>query len=195
MERNQYFDVIFLDIQMSQLSGINVGKFLRNKMKNEITQIIFISSNESYAIQLFKVRPLDFLIKPIQMKDIEEVMDNVVTLIENGKQFFEYNNGKVFYKIPLRDIYYFKSEGKKVLIKVRGEEHFKEFYGKLEKIVEQMSDENFLLIHKSFLVHYDYISEYRYDCVTMVNGEVLAISQANRNEVRSRLMNYRRERM
>lgn len=54
-------DLIFLDIQFEKgLDGVQIGKELRADIKNEMTQIIYISGIESYAMQLFQNRPMDF---------------------------------------------------------------------------------------------------------------------------------------
>lgn len=43
-------------------------------LRNEITQIVYVSALEEYAIQLFQNRPMDFLIKPIKQEDIDKIM-------------------------------------------------------------------------------------------------------------------------
>lgn len=193
LEKKDNMDILFLDIELDKLTGVDVGKILRNDMKNETTQIIYISSKESYAMKLFKIRPLDFLIKPLQIKEVEEVLDKAISLIELGNHFFEYHIGKTYYKVPIRDICYFKSDGKKIQIVTQNPDNIKEFYDKMDEIEEQVSEERFLRIHKSYLVHYSYILEYKYDCVKMTNGEILAISQSSRKDVRMKLMERREE--
>ncbi len=60
-------DLLFLDIKFEDgMDGIAVGKELRADLKNEITQIVYISGLESYAMQLFQNRPMDFLLKPVK---------------------------------------------------------------------------------------------------------------------------------
>lgn len=68
-EKNQ-FDLIFLDIALAQMNGIEVGKYIREKLKNEIIQIIYISSEPNYAVSLFQNRPFHFLLKPLNECDI-----------------------------------------------------------------------------------------------------------------------------
>ena len=58
------YDLIFLDIMMPVKSGVEVGKIIRNDLKDNITQIVFISSENKYAMDLFEIRPMNFLIKP-----------------------------------------------------------------------------------------------------------------------------------
>lgn len=194
MERNNTIDVLFLDIELGQLGGVDVGKIIRDQLKNDVTQIVYISSKENYAMKLFKIRPLDFLIKPLQKKEIDGVLDKAISLIQMKNHFFEYSFQKTYNKILIQDIYYFKSEGKKIQIITKDPNKVKEFYGKINQLQEQLSEKQFLLIHKSFFVQYDYISEYKYDSVKMINGDVLSISQANRSDVRMKLMERRKGR-
>ena len=60
--------MLFLDIELITTDGIQVGKFIREELKNLETTIIYISSKSSYAMQLFQVQPLGFLIKPLEVE-------------------------------------------------------------------------------------------------------------------------------
>ena len=63
----QQYNLLFLDIELEEkINGIFVGKKIRMDLRNEITQIVYVSALEEYAIQLFQNRPMDFLIKPIK---------------------------------------------------------------------------------------------------------------------------------
>lgn len=61
------FDIVFLDIELPKISGIDIGKKIRDEMHDETTKIVYISGKDSYAMGLFDVRPLNFLIKPIKI--------------------------------------------------------------------------------------------------------------------------------
>ena len=89
-------DLLFLDIELVQKNGIAVGNFIRNEMENMQTHIVYISSKESYAMQLFKVQPLDFLIKPISTENIREVLMRRVKQKSNADTYFEYQKGTLF---------------------------------------------------------------------------------------------------
>ena len=78
MEDEKRFDLLFLDIEFDTIDGIQVGKYIRDILKDEIMDIIFISSKSHYAMQLFACRPIDFMIKPIQYLDMERIMDIVI---------------------------------------------------------------------------------------------------------------------
>ena len=188
--RNSCFDIIFLDIELKLMNGIAVGKKLREEMMNETTQIIYISSKESYAMELFQVRPLNFLIKPLAYEKINHVMKTALKLIKRNEQFFTYQIGHMAYKIPIKDILYFESNNRKIyMITTKGTDTF---YGSLDEIAKEVENFKFLSIHKSYLVNYNHITVFEYHQVTLSNKKSLPISQSRRKDIRSLLFQLER---
>ena len=64
------FDLIFLDIELYNLNGIEVGSILRKIKENYKVQIIYISAKNTYAMKLFQNRPFDFIVKPVNKEKI-----------------------------------------------------------------------------------------------------------------------------
>lgn len=186
------YDLIFLDIELYQISGIEIGKKIREELNDELTQIVYISCKESYAMELFDVRPLNFLIKPFNKEKIELVIQKVIKLLYKENKFFEYKNNNVTFSVLIKDILYFESHGRKVNIKLYDET--KNFYGKLSTVEEQINNPDFIMIHKSYLINLNHCIEYTYEYVKMSNQEVLTISQNNRKSVREKLM-HRKQRL
>lgn len=182
------FDVIFLDIELQILSGVEIGKKIRDELHNEITQIIYISAKDSYAMDLFNIRPLNFLIKPLQKEKIAQVVRKAIELLDRGDHFFEYKLGRTKNKVYIKDILYFESDGKKVKIVLKDQEH--EFYSKLPDVEHQLENQDFIYIHKSYLVNYYHVIQYQYDFVKMSNKTILPISQQQRKSVRYKLLQY-----
>lgn len=185
LEAGNQLDILFLDIELFQMTGIEVGNFIRNQLDNMGMQIVYISGKASYAQQLFKTQPLDFLIKPITQDQINEVMEMAIRVIKKKNQRFEFQQGKDFYYVPMGDIVYFASEGRKAKI-VTLKETF-EFYGRLKEVAKRLT-EDFIVIHKSYIVNKEYIFRYTYEMVELVNGTILTISPANRKQVRERIL-------
>lgn len=183
------YDLIFLDIELYQINGVEVGKRIRNELYDELTQIVYISGNESYAMELFEIRPLNFLIKPFTKEKIESVLLKALKLLDKENSFFEYKNGNVTFSVLIKDILYFESHGRKVNITLSNET--KSFYGKLSTVEEQINNQGFIMIHKSYLINLNHCIEYTYEYVKMSNQEILTISQNNRKLVREKLMHRR----
>ena len=54
------FDLIFLDIELESINGVQVGEYIRNRYNDQKCQIVYVSSKTKYALELFKIRPFDF---------------------------------------------------------------------------------------------------------------------------------------
>jgi DNA-binding LytR/AlgR family response regulator len=64
----------------------------------------------------------------------------------------------------------------------------KVFYGKLSEVEDKLRSQDFIMIHKSYLINFNHVVEYTYDYVKMSNKETLTISQNNRKAVREQLL-------
>lgn len=180
-----WLDLLFLDIELFQMTGIEVGGYIRNRLDNMSLQIVYISGKASYAQQLFKTQPLDFLVKPILQEQIGEVMDMALKIIKKRNDRFEFQQGKERYYVPMGDIVYMVSERRK--IKVVTTKAAFEYYGKLKEAAQCLS-EDFIRIHQSYIVNKDYVFRYTYETVELMDGTVLTISPANRKRVRDKLL-------
>ena len=95
----------FLDIQLPDDSGIEIGRFLRKCSTNTNLQIIFISGNPGYAMELFKIRPMDFLIKPFSEKEVLIYWMNILRKQRHQPNVFYINSKRLLDKY-LIEIYY-----------------------------------------------------------------------------------------
>ena len=181
----QSMDVLFLDIELWKMTGIEAGSFIRNRLEDRRLQIVYISGKASYAWSLFKTQPLDFLVKPIRQEQVDEVLDLAVKILGRNETKFAYQSGRDYYYIPYGDIRYFVSEGRKIrIVTTQGE---KEFYGKLREL-EKTLPKDFLKIHQSYLVHTLFVARYAYEEVELTDGTILSISKKYRKQVRERLL-------
>ncbi|MCX4305354.1 MAG: LytTR family DNA-binding domain-containing protein [Acetatifactor sp.] len=185
LEQGGHLDILFLDIELIKLTGIEVGDFIRNKMENRGMQIIYISGEASYAQKLFKTQPMDFLVKPISVEQIEEALELAIKLSEKNAERFEFQNGRDYYYIPYHEIIYFESEGRK--IKIVAADGEKEFYGAIRELEKKLPKE-FFTIHQSYVINKTHVVRYTYETVEMDNSTILSISKAYRKQVRERLL-------
>lgn len=178
--KKETYHIIFLDIELPEKSGIDVGIYLRETLQNDITQIAFISSHKHYANSLFDLRPINFLVKPLIEEKVKKVMDTYFRITKHNEQIFSYRKGTTHYNILLDKIIFFENINRKIKIVTIDSED--EFYDNIEQLYEKLNDYNFLLIHKSYLINFRYIKTMKYDQVTMINDMVLPISQTRRKE-------------
>ncbi len=181
-----HFNIIFLDIELREINGVEVGKKIREEFNDELTQIVYISAKDSYAMDLFDIRPLNFLVKPLKTEKIESVLKTAKKILGTSNQYYEYKIGNVNFNVLLNDILYFESSGRKVKIILKDD--VTEYYGKLSEVEEKLKNSDFFFIHKSYLINYNHVIEYTYEYVKMSNNEILGISQNNRKAVREKLL-------
>lgn len=185
LEQGGHLDILFLDIELFEVTGIEVGDFIRNKMEDRGMQIVYISGKSSYAQKLFKTQPLDFLVKPITRQQIEDVLELGIKLLEKNAKKFEFQNGKDYYYIAYGEILFFESKGRKIKVVTLDAE--KEFYGGIRDL-EKKLPKDFFTIHQSYVINKTHVVRYTYEMVEMDNGTMLSISKAYRKQVRERLL-------
>lgn len=187
------FDIVFLDIKFKNdekkvMSGIDFGKKFRDIYKDDNTAIVFITSYKEYAFDAIKIRPFNYLKKPVTYESISEVIDQCRENFEKGKKIFRFMSDKVVNGILVSNIRYFESDGRKV--KIHTVYNSYEFYGKLSDIINRECLEDFIHIHKSFLVNINYIERFTSNSVTLYGTNVveLPISKKKKTEVNQKLL-------
>ncbi len=186
-EKGVLFDLIYLDIEMHGADGIETAKQIRKKDYHVL--IVYISSHEEYLRQLFEAEPFRFLSKPVEYPAFQTVFRQAAERIsEQQSNYFHFKTGKSMIKIPCKEILYFESAGRKIIVHTL--QHSYEYYGKLNEIEENLKEMRFVRIHKAYLVNIDNVEAFQYERVAMSDGTILSISQKNRPRIRSEFWKY-----
>ncbi len=178
-------DILYLDIELFKMTGIEVGNYIRNCLDNMGMLIIYISGKSSYAQKLFKTQPMDFLVKPISKEQIAESLETAVHILKKKNERFEFQKGKEYYYVSFGDILFLESYGRKIKMSTMSGSY--EFYGKLKELMKKLPD-HFLMIHQSYIVNKMYVFRYTYETVELTNGATLPISSSCRKQVRKNLL-------
>ena len=189
VQKAALYDLIYLDITFAknEIDGVQAGYFIRETLNNHTVSIVYISKIRRHAMRLFDLQPLHFLVKPLLREQVEKTLQLYLKRAEppgKGRQF-SYKKGRVIFTVPLKEIIYFESLDRKVIIHLSGGEN-DNFYGALKDIYEdQIKEHHFLFIHASYLVNYDYVTAAEYTCLH-VSGAAspLPIAKHRRNEIR-----------
>ncbi len=182
----KYFDLIFLDIEFNGQNGVALGHKIREEFKDDNIFIVFVSGKSTYAMDLFAIRPLDFLIKPIHVQKYLDTFDLFLRLSKKNKHIFEYMCAYKKKCIEVSKILYFKCLDKEIyMFTDYGEERF---FGTLKKIEEELSAYRFIRCHNSYLVNYDKVNMFCYDRL-IINDKIIPIAQSKRKEIRKLQLN------
>ena len=186
------FDMIFLDIAMTGINGINAAFTLRERGYDGM--IIFLTSHTEFMPDAFKVKAFRFLDKPLDSEKFNEAFSEAKKEIMNTEHILlSDRSGKTVY-LKLTDIVYLEAYGDGTYI-----------YGKMGKVYdtdkplkywkEQIGSEHFYQIHKSFIVSYLYVSDISKDGQVAMKGfkQTLDISRRNVVPFRNGFFDYIRK--
>ena len=181
----QRYDLIILDIELERMSGIEVATFLRTRLREMYTPLIYISAHREYAMELFKTTPIDFLVKPIQRTELYAGIRTAAERYTAPRQFLDIVVEKIHCRVACCTIRYLESLNKQVKIVATGRIYM--CYEKLASLSRRLPPE-FIQIHKSFVVNHYFVAEYRAESLTLDDGRELAISRKYRGQVQERLL-------
>lgn len=191
MKGGEVYDLIFLDIELRNINGVEVGRTIRDEMKNDLVQIVYISGKDNYYLELFEVRPMHFLHKPLKPEKIIKDIEKAMELSGKLNNFYTYKQNHKVCKIPIKDILYFEADNRRVKIITADSEIY--FYASLEEVFLEVEKHRFLYIHKSYIVNYAHITKFGHKEIVMTNHTILPISQQRRKQVLERQLLYERE--
>ena len=106
MREGKRYDLIFLDVLMEGMDGIEVGNRIRRGIGDEEVQLVYMSRVRDHAELLFPNRPLGFLRKPLLREEIYRLTDYARKLGFQSQKFFLYHKGRILYQVAYKEIRY-----------------------------------------------------------------------------------------
>jgi DNA-binding LytR/AlgR family response regulator len=155
-------DLIFLDINMPKLTGMELATLLPPHAK-----IVFTTAYSEYAVESYSFQTIDYLLKPITLKrflasveKIEQYFEKpgpeYLSNAEQGPEFFFVKSGKTLRKILLKDILYFEGERDYVRLATGQEQML--IYRRLKDMEGQLKPP-FIRVHNSYIINYEQLSK------------------------------------
>jgi len=170
------FDLLFLDIYMSGADGIEVARKVREA--GAAGEIIFATSSTEHAVNGYRVRAIQYLLKPLGEEDLFAAMDQAIEALSlKADRCVLIMNRTGSYRIPLKEIVFAESDAKIVRIHTR-KDGAVEYYDRLDNFERQCDDRRFLRCHKSFLVNLDFAYSIRDNSIQLSTGEDIRISMS-----------------
>lgn len=181
MEAGMLFDVLFLDITMPEMSGLELAKEIRQRDDSMI--LIFMTAFLDYAIEGYRLQVLRYILKDMLEELLPECMDTVVNrlMLKQAAIGYSFVEGKI--TLNVKSIAYIESHKHKLLFHM-ADGRIYSLYDKLDNMQKQLQRFGFLRVHKSFMINIEYIEEISGYQVRLVSGEAFPIPRERFQEVK-----------
>ena len=180
-------DIVFLDIQMGKLDGLETARFIRKINKDNI--LIFVTNMAQFAIKGYEVDALDFILKPVSMASIVYVMDKAMRRLDGSgaRAQFSLKTPEGTISLSANDITYVEVfDHNLVYHTTRGVYHVR---GKISDVSGKLNQRHFVLCNRSFVVNLRYVSNITADSLTIDDTQI-SISKSRRRELMQRFSSF-----
>ena len=171
LNSNIKFNLIFLDIEMPSINGIDLAERLRKTDRN--IQIVFVTNHQEYMQRAYKIHAFDYITKPVDEESIALVLnDYIKSVCEHltDTREFECTNGNIVF-INVKDIIYISCGPKKrtvILITAKGDYICK---GEITKIYNGLNTLDFFMPHRSHIINLSMVAAYKPDGKILMNND------------------------
>lgn len=182
-ENPNAMDIIFLDILMGKLNGIEVAKKLRAMGCD--AEIIFLTSSEEFVFDSFDTSPLHYILKDIETEDskLEEVFTKALLLaLKKESEVFLCESAGQKKKIPLHRISFFEIRGR--VVTVHFDNNTFDFYSEIDTIETTLKSKRFVRCHRSFVVNLRCIDSINKNEIVLTTGEVIPLGPTYARELK-----------
>jgi two-component system, LytTR family, response regulator len=149
------FDVVFLDISMPGMDGIELGYALR--YHHQDLSIIYQTAHDHHALKAFDVGALDYLLKPYTAEQVERSLERIKRGEPDQELRLIAKAGDVHYLLTPKEIYYVKADLSEVIL--RSAEGFSYYPKKISEVETMLESHSFLRVHRSYLINLDKVKE------------------------------------
>lgn len=179
-------DIIFLDIDMPGVSGMELAEVVKS-----FSKIIFTTAYADYAAQSYEVDAVDYLVKPITYPRFIRAVDKVRQLLSGQSRspeavpevIFLPGNGKGNYiKVITRDIRYINADSNYLKVYTGTGMHYS--YCTMKTMIEALPPSIFVRVHNSYIINVNHIERIEMESVEMVGGLNIPISRTYKDGIR-----------
>ncbi len=175
-------DLIFLDVQMPGMSGIEMLEELHS-----VPEVVMTTSSAEYASDAFELEVRDFLLKPITLPRLKAAMAKVRKAKEQLDELAYQSKLNEIYirvdgvltRIPIEQLLYFENVGDYVKVITESKSYI--IYGALKAIALRLKHPRLLKVHRSYIVNLGKIKDIEDNSISLENGKIIPVSRAHKN--------------
>ena len=188
-EQGTVYDVFILDIEMQGMNGLELAQKIREKDSNCL--IIFLTNYSQYVFSVFEVITFDFLRKPLEYSEFENLIKKIKRYFNITKGVFVFSYRKNSFSIPFEEIYYIEKSGRRAYLYSKDKEYI--FNMTLNEIWKQLDSGAFVAIYPSCIVNLFYVREIVRDELILKTGDKLFVSKKYCQEVKKMHLRFIKE--
>lgn len=186
------YDIVFLDIDMGSVSGIELAKIIRRRKQDSV--IVFITNYIEYAPDGYEVKAFRYLLKANMEKKLPGIFYEATQEYQKRRHTISFLIEGEYIDVALKNILYFESEQRIIKVHLSNERcSLYKFYGNMGDITKQLAPSGFLRIQKSYLVNMEHIDALQYSTVRLKGGITLSVSKKNYAQIKHDYMAWRAE--
>lgn len=184
---NNKIDLMLLDIEMPDMSGIELIKSLKSPPLTILT-----TSNKEYALEAFEYSIVDYIIKPILLDRFFKAIAKAKEIFENSPQNIDFSSSEyvfiksngVLVKINLKDILWIEALGDYLTINTSDKKYT--IHSTMRTMESKLSSNKFIRVHRSFIIAIDNISSIE-DNVVVIGKKLIPVGAVYKDNLKKRL--------
>ena len=185
-ETGEHFPILlFSDIELPGMSGVELGKILKREMPQIC--IVFMTAYEQYAIEGYETGAMRYLLKPPAKDDVTKILLEI-TEIQNREKHIIIKNTKEEICVSVNDILYISAEDKYLVVHTKSQKLLTR--GSLQDYEEMLEQCGFFRVHRKYLVNLRHHKSITNGSITLSNEAVVPISRRKESAYRSAFMKY-----
>ena len=184
---NGQIDILFLDIQMKGMDGIETARKLRDSKFRGF--LIFITVLKEMVFQSFEVQAYDYLVKPVEEKQFEKTMERLYTSMQNASEdSLLVQKGYEGRIIREEEIVFCEIIDRKIYLNLASGEVV-DYYERIENLETKLGS-HFFRCHRSYLINLKHLKGYKNGTACMDNGKEVPVSRLRSKEFSSVVLQY-----
>lgn len=189
LDEHPNWDLAFLDVEMEELSGMDVAHVIREKAPH--MSVVFATAYAEYAVDGYKVQALDYLLKPIKETDIERVLNRYLHLKPQQEKIVILEIDSEFQRVPMNDIICIEASGREVTITLKND--ILKIKKSLTEMTDLLDESQFIKTHRSYLVNLQHVTQLLKVDVELDNGDLIPLSRRLAKDVQGAFIDYYKE--
>jgi DNA-binding LytR/AlgR family response regulator len=184
---NGQIDILFLDIQMKGMDGMETARKLRADQFRGF--LVFITVLKEMVFQSFEVQAYDYLVKPVDKKQFEKTMERLYASMQNAREdSLLVQKGYEGRIIPKDEIVFCEVIDRKIYLNLASGDVV-DYYERIENL-EAKLDKHFYRCHRSYLINLKHLKGYKNGTACMDNGKKIPVSRLRSKEFSGVVLQY-----